>query len=298
MSSLSFGERVARSAWRATPQRALSGVIGWWARRSLPAAVRTSYLGAFARNYGIDLAEAEKPLEAYAGVQELFTRRLRADARPIDATPGAVVSPADGAVVDRGVISDGRLIDAKGTSFTLAELFGDNELAAALDGGAFDVTYLSPKDYHRVHAPVAGTITSWHYVPGKLFPVNAGSVRREPGLFAKNERFVTVIEGEAGKCAVVMVAAVGVGHITASYDSQVATHGKGFPRNEITHKAFDPPVPVARGGELGIFHLGSTSIVVFERGRVVLDPIVSGTATRMGKGMGRVVGRSKSAQVG
>src|SRR3954454_23824529 len=107
MSSLSFGERVARSAWRATPQRALSGVIGWWARRTVPAAVRASYLRAFARNYGIDLDEAEKPVEAYSGVQELFTRKLRPDARPIDPSPTAVVSPADGAVVERGLIADG-----------------------------------------------------------------------------------------------------------------------------------------------------------------------------------------------
>jgi phosphatidylserine decarboxylase len=298
MSSLSFGERVARSAWRATPQRTLSGIIGWWARCSVPAPVRASYLRAFARKYGIDLAEAEKPVEAYCGVQELFTRRLRPDARPVDPSPTAVVSPADGVVVDRGLITDGKLVDAKGTSFTLAELFGDPELAALLDGGAFDVTYLSPKDYHRVHAPVGGKVTGWRYVPGKLFPVNAGSVLREPGLFAKNERFVTVIDGEAGKCAVVMVAAVGVGHITAAYDPEVATHGKGFPRSAITRKSFDQPIPVARGGEVGTFHLGSTSIVVFERGRVVLDPLTPGTSTRMGRAMGRVVGHSKSAQVG
>lgn len=298
MSSLSFGERVTRSAWRVTPQRALSGIIGWWARRSLPAAVRRSYLGAFARNYGIDVSEAEKPLEQYTGVQELFTRRLRDGVRPIDSTAGTVVSPADGAVVDRGVITGGKLIDAKGTSFTLTDLFADAELAASLDGGAFDVTYLSPKDYHRVHSPVAGKITGWSYVPGKLFPVNAASVQREPGLFAKNERFVTVIDSEVGRCAVVMVAAVGVGHITASYDPQVATHARDFPRNQVTHKRYDQPIPIARGGELGIFHLGSTSIVVFERGRVSLEPIASGTKTRMGRAMGRAVGLGRSAQVG
>jgi phosphatidylserine decarboxylase len=298
MSSLSFGERVVRSAWRATPQRALSGIIGWWARRGVPAPMRAAYLRGFARNYGIDLEEAEKPVESYASVQELFTRKLRPDARPIDSAADAVVSPADGAVVERGVITAGKLVDAKGTSFTLADLLGDAELAAALDGGAFDVTYLSPKDYHRVHSPVAGQVTGWRYVPGKLFPVNAGSVRREPGLFAKNERFVTVIDSEAGKCAVVMVAAVGVGHITSAYDPQVATHANGFPRQEITRRSYDQPIPIARGGEVGTFHLGSTSIVVFERGRVVLDPLASGTNTRMGRAMGRLVGRTKSAQVG
>ena len=95
-----------------------------------------------------------------------------------------------------------------------------------------------------------------------------------------------------------MVAAVGVGHITASYDPEVATHGRGFPRKEVAHKRFAQPIPVARGGELGIFHLGSTSIVVFERGRVAMHALASGTATRMGQAMGRIVARSESAQVG
>lgn len=298
MSSLSFGERVARSAWRVTPQRALSGIIGWGARRSLPGAVRGSVLRSFAKKYGIAVDEAEKALDEYGGLQEFFTRRLRDGARPLAASPDAVVSPADGTVVERGVIQNGQLIDAKGASFSLRELLADDDLADALDGGAFDVTYLSPKDYHRVHSPVGGRITAWHYVPGRLFPVNNRSVLREPGLFAKNERFVTEIDGSWGRCAVVMVAAVGVGHITASYDPDVATHGRGFARNTVGHKRFATPVPIERGGEIGIFNLGSTSIVVFERGRVTLDSVVSGTATQMGRAMGRVVRPGTSVQPG
>jgi phosphatidylserine decarboxylase len=297
MSSLSFGERVARSAWRVTPARALSEIIGWGARRALPATMRSSLLRSFVRKYGIDASEAEKPLEAYSGLAEFFTRRLRPDARPVDATPGVVVSVADGTVVDRGLVKEGRVIDAKGTSFSLAELLADDALAAALDGGAFEVTYLSPRDYHRVHAPAAGAITDWHYVPGTLFPVNNRSVVREPGLFAKNERFVTVIDGEAGRCAVVMVAAVGVGHITASYDPEVATHARGFARREVRHKHFDAPPSLTRGGELGIFNLGSTTIVVFEPGRVVLDAMPPGSTTRMGRPTGRVLSGGRSARL-
>jgi phosphatidylserine decarboxylase len=297
MSSLSFGERFARSAWRVTPQRALSEIIGWGARRSLPASVRSPLLRSFVRKYQIDATEAEKPLEEYGGLAEFFTRRLRPGARPVDATPGTVVSVADGTVVDRGLVKDGRVIDAKGTSFSLAELLADDALATALDGGAFEVTYLSPRDYHRVHSPVAGRITDWHYVPGTLFPVNNRSVVREPGLFAKNERFVTVLDSEAGRCAVVMVAAVGVGHITAAYDPEVATHSSGFARGEIRHRHFDAPPSIGRGAELGVFNLGSTTIVVFEPGRVVLDPIAPGSTTRMGRPTGRVISGGQSARL-
>jgi phosphatidylserine decarboxylase len=298
MVPLSFGERVARSAWRVTPQRALSGIIGWGARQSLPGPVRGSFLRSFASKYRIDVSEAEKPLDEYSGLQEFFTRRLKPDARPIDRSPGVVVSVADGKVVDRGTVSGGQLIQAKGTSFGLAELLGDAELATHLEGGAFEITYLSPRDYHRVHSPVAGQIVAWHYVPGTLFPVNDASVRREPGLFAKNERFVTVIDGEAGRCAVVMVAAVGVGHITASYDPEVSTHGDGFDADQIRHKRFESPPTIDRGAELGIFNLGSTTIVVFERDRVKLDPTPADGVTRMGRPMGRISARGRSAQVG
>jgi phosphatidylserine decarboxylase len=292
MSPLSFGDRVARSAWRVTPQRALSEIIGWGARRNLPGSVRASFLRSFARKYGIDIDEAEKPITDYSGLQEFFTRRLRPGARPIDAAADGVVSPADGTVVERGIASDGRLVNGKGTAFTLEELLADRELAATLSGGAFDVTYLSPRDYHRVHAPVAGKILGWHYIPGKLFPVNNRSVVREPGLFAKNERFVTVIDGEAGRCAVVMVAAVGVGHITASYDPEVATHGEGFSGEGIADKKLDPPPAIGRGEELGVFNLGSTTIVIFEPGRVILDELAPGSTTRMGQRMGRIARRA------
>jgi phosphatidylserine decarboxylase len=246
-------------------------------------------LRSFARQYGIDVEEAEKPIEQYSGLQEFFTRRLRPGARPVAAAAGLVVSPADGTVVDTGVVEGGMLLDAKDAGFTLADLLADSEAARRLDGGAFQVTYLSPRDYHRVHAPIEGQVVGWSYVPGRLFPVNARSVLREPGLFSKNERLVTLIESPAGLTAVVMVAAVGVGHITASYDLEIATHTPAFAGKEIRRRALTAPIPISRGGELGTFNLGSTTIVFFEPRRVVLDPIPPGTAVRMGTSIGRVL---------
>src|SRR4029453_9390750 len=99
MSTLSFAERVARSAWRMTPQRALSQMIGWGATRDLPPAGRLPLLRSFARQDGIDVGEAGKPRGAYGGLQEFFTRRRRAGARPVAAAADVVVSPADGTVV-------------------------------------------------------------------------------------------------------------------------------------------------------------------------------------------------------
>lgn len=286
---LSIGERIVRSAWRISPQRALSDVIGWGADRSLPALVRQPLLRAFVEKYGIDMSEAEKPLKAYMGLQDVFTRRLKPGARPIDGAPDAVVAPADGRLVEVGTVDRGTLVDAKGRSYTLAGLLGDSEAAEALEGGTFATIYLSPRDYHRVHTPVAGRITSWCHVPGTLFPVNEKSVAREPALFSKNERFVTMIESEAGPAAVVMVAAVGVGHMTASFDPDVATHQDGFSDGMVQRKRFASPLPIARGGEVGIFNLGSTAIVVFAKGRVRIRDWKAGIPVRMGERFGDIL---------
>ena len=245
-------------------------------------------LSRFARIYGIDVSEAEKPLEDYAGFDEFFTRRLKAGLRPIAEGPDQIASPADGTVVECGLARAGKLIQAKGDLFELSELLGDADVAARLEGGAYLITYLSPKDYHRVHSPVAGRVVGWRHIPGTLFSVGAKSVLSEPGLFIRNERFVTLIEMEGGGLsAVVMVAAIGVGHVTVSYDSEVATHRPRFLRAAVRERGYDQPKPIRRGEELGIFHLGSTTIAVFEPGRVDLDGLSPGDAVKMGVGIGR-----------
>lgn len=296
MGSLPFSSRAVRTAWRIVPKRALSGAIGWSAGIGIPGRIRSECLARFARLYGIDTAEAEKSLAEYTDVDDFFTRRLRPGLRPIDPAPESVVSPADGTVIESGLVTDGQLLQAKGVLFELDELLADTEAANLLNGGAYLITYLSPSDYHRVHTPVAGHVVGWHHVPGTLFPVGAKSVSREPRLFISNERLVTLIQGAAGLCAVVMVAAVGVGHITAAYDAEIATHGKSFMRAKIRHGRYEHPLPVAKGGEIGTFHLGSTTIVVFEPGRVDLATFAPGDKTKMGQTIGRAVTLSAAAR--
>lgn len=288
-SGLNLSDRIARHAWRMTPQRTLSGVIGWWASRRVPLIGRMRVLSTFAASYGIDVSEAELPLMQYTSVDEFFTRRLRPDARPIDPDPQAVVAPADGRLVATGHVQSGGAIEAKNIRLHASALLSDVDLARRFEGGAYQVTYLSPRDYHRVHTPCAGKVRTWHHLPGELFPVNDGSVRREPDLFCRNERFVTVFEGALGTFAVVMVAAVGVGHITAAYDLEVKTRGKGVNLGEIRSKVFTDPPELDKGDELGIFHLGSTTIILFEPGRVTLDPNQPGQTVKMGARIGTIV---------
>jgi phosphatidylserine decarboxylase len=240
----------------------------------------------FARVYGIDIAEAENALSEYARVDDFFTRRLRPGMRVVDPATDSIVAPSDGTVVECGTAIGGQLLQVKGVPFELDELLGDAGAARRLLGGSYLTTYLSPRDYHRVHSPVAGHIVGWRHVPGALFPVGAASVDREPGLFVRNERLITWIEGDAGFCAVVMVAAVGVGNITAAYDPEVETHGRSFVHAAVRQRDYHPGRPVMKGQELGTFHMGSTTIVIFEPSRVDLVSLIPGQTTKMGEAIG------------
>jgi phosphatidylserine decarboxylase len=239
---------------------------------------------AFARRYGIDLSESPD-LEVYRTFGEFFARPLHPGLRPIYAGERVVVSPVDAVVSETGLATAGRLVQAKGIDYSAAALLGDEALAQRLEGGAYATLYLSPKDYHRIHFPLGGTITGWRYIPGMLWPVNPASVRTVPGLFSVNERLVTVVETPVGACAVVAVGATVVGRVKAFYDpSAPPTNARG---GVTRRRDYETPIPVEKGQELGAFEMGSTVIVLFEPARVRLDDrIVAGARVRVGERIG------------
>lgn len=289
MVSLSFQKRILRDAWRIAPKAVYSKLLGWISRRRLPGFLQTWMNRAFAGWFGINTDEADGALSDYPSLQAFFTRKLKTGARSFQHGDLALLSVCDGVVCDAGIAQSGLLLQAKGAEFSLETLLADKKAASRLTGGPYVIIYLSPQDYHRVHSPVTGQITSWVHVPGHLFPVGPRSVEREPGLFAKNERLVIHIETKDGLCSVVMVAAVGVGHITACFDPTVATHHPNFnPQKIILRNDFSPPIPIQRGEELGIFNLGSTTITIFEPGRVMLHPLPKNSPIQVGSEIGRI----------
>lgn len=270
---------------RWAPKRTFSSVVGFWARRPIPKRLRRSVYTAFARRVGADLGEVERPLEDYPSLNAFFTRRLRPGSRPLPADPDVVVSPCDGTISEHGTARAGELIQAKGASYKLFGLLADRAAAARFEGGTYLTVYLAPRDYHRVHFAVEGAVTGFQHIPGALFPVNAMAVAHVPGLFARNERLVTYQDTPVGEVATVMVGATAVGHITVTYDA-VETHAgrNGRPGPRVR---FAAPRPVARGEELGTFHLGSTVILLFEPGRVQLEPLARGQRIRFGEPIAR-----------
>ncbi len=269
------------------PQGAISRLTGRIADLRIPMRLRSPLLGTFARVAGIDPAEAERPIDEYASLNEFFVRRLRSGARTWPDDPAVIASPVDGLIGAMGRIELGTLVQAKGHVYPAAELLDDAEQAARFTGGEFLTLYLSPRHYHRVHAPANGTIAWAKHVPGRLLPVNPMAVVRFPRIFARNERVACVIESAASVIAVVAIGAINVGRISTAFDPEWT--GPDSPALS-THRAtrsrsrhYDPPKPVERGEEIMAFHLGSTVVLLTGPGAGPLrDDLGAGREARLG----------------
>ena len=254
----------------------------------MPTPLRAPTYRAFARAVGADLSEAELPLAEYPSLGDFFARRLREGVRPIDLTPGTIIAPCDGVIAARGRAIDGELVQVKGKTYRLDDLLASPALGERLRGGDYATVYLSPRDYHRVHSPVAATLVGYDYVPGSLWPVNPRVAARVDELLARNERVVIRLDaGKLGQVAFVMVGAAGVGNMRLT----LPPHEGGFDSASLrgsreVHRVELAGTPVARGDELGAFRLGSTIVMVFEPGRVALEGEV-GSAVRFGERMGK-----------
>ena len=265
MNLISIRQRVARGAVRRLPMGLYSTLVGWGARAELPRPIRRPLYAAFARAVGADAGEAELALGEYPSFGEFFARRLRDGARAIDASPGAIVSPCDGAVAAAGAIDAGAMIEAKGHAYRVGELVGDPARGGEFDGGSYVTVYLSPANYHRVHAPIAGRIVRYEYVPGAQWPVNPriADALGEPNLLAVNERAVIWLDTAIGAVAVVMVGAAAVGNLWLTHldtDTRAFRAAGELRRIEVT-----PPIGVGAGDELGAFLLGSTVVVLLPK---------------------------------
>lgn len=277
--------------WRVTlgllerlPQAALSRGLGALADTPLPRAVRGTVIGGFARMMGIDTAEAERPATEYASLNEFFARRLKHGARSWPMDDRVLASPVDGVIGQHGMVRGGRLIQAKGRDYSAADLLAGDD-ADRFESGSFITIYLSPRHYHRIHAPCGGTIPSARHVPGALLPVNAPAVQHVRDLFPRNERVVCTIDSAAGRVAVIAVGAYNVGRISTAFDadwvgpeSTVANRREPPPPS----RRYDPPLPIAQGDEIMAFHLGSTIVMLAEPGWVSHAP-APGTEVRLGE---------------
>jgi phosphatidylserine decarboxylase len=243
------------------PHHALSRVthrLARWETRRIQPVLRW-----FVRHYAVDLAEAaESRLESYASFNQFFTRALHPDARPLPNDADSLLSPVDGQVSAVGRIEEGLLLQAKGHRYRVVELLGgESALATPFQNGHYLTAYLSPRDYHRVHMPLAGRLTRMVHVPGRLFSVSPSTVQGLPGVFARNERVIAFFDTPIGPCALALIGAMNVGSIETVWAGEVTPPAGRWVRH-WQYAPTDPALQFARGDEMGRFNLGSSVILL------------------------------------
>ena len=270
------------------PQHGLSRITHWLTRIRSPA-IKDWGIRDFVRRFGVDMSEAAEPdIRAYPTFNAFFTRSLRAGARPVAMEADAVASPVDGAVSQMGAIEDGRIFQAKGRWFSTLELLGGDEASAALfRDGSYTTLYLSPKDYHRIHMPVSGSLYRMLHIPGRLFSVNPPTTRAVPRLFARNERVACLFDTELGPMALVMVGAMNVASIETVWAGEITPPQR---RSVRTWEYKEGEVRLAKGAEAGRFNMGSTVILLFAKDRIAWDVAYGpGSVVRMGRKIAKTI---------
>ncbi|MEP6907191.1 MAG: archaetidylserine decarboxylase [Pseudoxanthomonas sp.] len=236
------------------------------------------------RKFGVNLSEAaQSDAKAYPTFNAFFTRALKPGARTADPDPRALLMPADGRISQCGAIRKGRIFQAKGQSFTAAELLGDAEAAKPFEEGLFATVYLSPKDYHRVHMPWTGTLRETVHVPGRLFSVGTSAVATVPRLFARNERLVCHFDTSFGPMVSVMVGALLVSGVETVWSGEeIPRYGDAITRKDWRGKG----IIVEKFAEMARFNYGSTVIILLPPGVAELAPgLAAETAVRLGQAL-------------
>lgn len=285
---MSIKDRLFIASQYVLPQHLLSRAVGTLADAEMEW-VKNPLIDLFIKQFGVNMSEAQRQTAGeFKSFNDFFTRELIDGARPIEGDASVLSSPADGAVSQLGEIVDGRVFQAKGQDYCLTELLGgDAQRAAPFMGGEFATIYLSPKDYHRVHMPMKGTLRDMIYVPGDLFSVNQVTAENVPRLFARNERVVCIFDTEKGPMAMVLVGAMIVAAVETVWAGHIAP-----PRRELKVTEYGAPTPVSleKGAEMGRFKLGSTVILCHPKDTVKWsENLKAGTPLRMGEAIADLV---------
>lgn len=239
----------------------------------------------FVNAYQVNMSEAQiTDPTSFAHFNDFFTRALKADARPFVNEQGSIACPVDGNISQIGDIEAGRIFQAKGHEFSTYDLLGGSlDLEKQFDGGKFTTIYLSPKDYHRIHMPVSGTLREMIYVPGRLFSVSPLTTSKVPSLFSRNERMVAIFDTEFGPMAMVLVGAMIVASIETVWAGAVTP-----PKRQLQKTSYGEPIYLKKGEELGRFKLGSTIVMLFGKNAMNWEQALTpDQSVRMGQLLGK-----------
>ncbi|MEW4982736.1 MAG: archaetidylserine decarboxylase [Cycloclasticus sp.] len=268
------------------PQHGLSALMHKLARCKTPW-VKNAIIKTIIKQFGVDMSEAVEPNpEVYETFNAFFTRELRDDVRPLERGRTTISCPVDGAISQIGTIEDGEIFQAKGKSFNLSALLGNDALSSEFEDGQFTTIYLSPKDYHRIHFPIGGTLKKMVHVPGELFSVNQTTVESIDELFARNERVIAFFDTPAGPMAMVMVGAIFVSSIETVWYGEVTP-----PRhNQVRSWNYDgKELKYKKNDEMARFNMGSTVVLLYGKDNVTwAEELAAGDSVQLGQVIGNI----------
>jgi len=241
----------------------LSRLFGAFATHAFPPFFQSFINQTYVRWMHVDLNDFE-PARSYPTLNALFTRRLRKK-RAIDESETSFISPCDSFITASGTIAHDTALQIKGHTYEVSTFLGDYCSLAhkkRVEGGAFVNFYLSPKDYHRYHAPITMRIAKAIHIPGKLYPVNLTWLRKVNALFCENERVVLECYTQNNTLFyMVFVGALNVGKMNFTFDGSIQTNAKASLQTCYMY----PHILLQKGEELGHFEMGSTIVMLFEK---------------------------------
>jgi len=279
-------DQIKKFLFYMLPLRGISRLFGVIANLRLPSPILSFILRFYVKKYKVNLEETDADLAHYSTINKFFTRSLHEGLRPVDTAPLSVVSPVDGKILTFGEIKEGEILQVKGESSKLDDLVDIPGYRKKFIDGHYVIIYLSPKDYHRIHSPVNGEISGLSYLPGKLFPVNTFAVNNIDRLFSRNERLITYMECRSKLFALVKVGATNVGSIQVNYAPDKKTN---VSLAKAESQVFMKKLPIKKGEELGRFEMGSTVILLFEKGMVKLNSLTRYESVKYGEKIGSLL---------
>ena len=259
---------LLRAAWT----NAISRAFGAFASKKHPYLIQLAINRLYVKFTGVDLSKFE-PISHYKSLNDLFTRELKYQ-REFSKDPISIISPCDSLVSDQGKVVNGKAYQIKGFDYSIKDLLSDHvekEDFELLEGGDYINFYLSPKDYHRYHVPMDMKVLRVIHVPGALYPVNFKYLRKVPSLFVKNERvIVEALDMSNRLFYIVLVGALNVGKMTLKFEAKIDTNVEGVDETRVFEYK-DGEVELNKGDELGMFMMGSTIVMFFEKDFVDLE---------------------------
>jgi phosphatidylserine decarboxylase len=280
-------ERILAGFQYILPQHFLSRIV-YALMRCETTWVKNFLIWLISKLAGINFNEALSPDPAdYASFNAWFTRALKPGVRTFDPGPKAFLSPCDGKISETGSLSENRILQAKGKDYSVQDLLANDPVCAQLDDGYFSTIYLSPKDYHRIHMPLSGRLQRMIHVPGRLFSVAPYTVRQVPGLFARNERVISIFGTDSGPLIMVLVGAMLVSSTETVWAGEVTpTKNKDVTVTDYS----DKNISLSKGDEMGRFNMGSTVILLMPPGTIqTLDELGADDNVNVGQRLADLV---------